>query len=177
MNNNCNERLYPPSLLTEKSATKPISFVVVRYSDEYYHNFLRSECIANPINEVIEVNNTANLYSDNLSQAIQHGVRLAKNELIAVVHEDVLLTVGWQDYFEKSLEQLEKHDSNWGGVGSVGWDSQGRMRGHWSDPHTYKNLFSAEQRFEEVERLDEQLLIFHRTRLPDFDVNLPGIHH
>lgn len=172
------QRIYPELPVTEFQPTRPISFVVVRFSDEYHHNFLRSECITDPINEVIEVDNTGGLYFDNLSQAILSGVDKAQNDLIAVVHEDVLFPQGWQAAFERSLAELEKHDKQWALLGSVGWNEYGQFVGHWSDPQIYQNTFKNENRpFGEVKRLDEHLLIFHRLRLPKIDKNLPGIHH
>jgi hypothetical protein len=158
-------------------ATLPVSFVVVRFSNEYLHNFLRSECAHDQLNEVIAIDNTSNLYFDNLSQAILAGLDRAQNDIIVVVHEDVLLPPGWQPHFEQSLRQLEEHDPLWGVLGSVGWNAEGQFVGHWSDPHQFKNTFSDSQcKFHEAQKLDEQLLIFNRRRIPRLDSNLPGIH-
>ena len=172
------ERIYPELPVIEFQPTRPVSFVVVRFSDEYYHNFLRSECATDPINQIIEINNTGGLCFDNLSQAMLSGIAQAQNDLIAVVHEDVLFPKGWHAIFECSLAELEKYDKQWAILGSVGWDECGECIGHWSDPHKYQNTFKNEGLpFREVSRLDEQLLIFHRSRLPEIDKNLPGIHH
>ena len=54
------------------------------------------------------------------------------------------------------------------------WSSACR---HWSAPNEYSNTFAPSQFFAEVVKLDEQLLIFHRDRMPELDNNLPGIHH
>lgn len=171
-------RTYPRLSKSVKQPSTPISFVVVRYSDEYLHNFLRSECVGNPINEIIEVDNTANLHFNNLSQAMMCGIEQTHHNLIAVVHEDVLLVDDWQIQFECSLAALEKYDNEWAIIGSVGWLQDGTITGHWSDPYRYENTFKEiAHSFVEVERLDEQILIFHRSRLPKFDEELPGIHH
>jgi hypothetical protein len=170
-------RRYPELPVGTAQATLPISFVVVRFSDEYLHNFLKSECAHHPLNEVIVVDNTSNLYFDNLSQAILAGLGRAHNDIIVVVHEDVLLPAGWQPHFEQSLRQLEDHDPSWGVLGSVGWNAAGQFVGHWSDPHQFKNTFNdSPYKFHEVQKLDEQLLIFHRRRMPQLDSSLPGIH-
>ncbi|MGR9072068.1 MAG: sulfotransferase [Gammaproteobacteria bacterium] len=172
------ERSYPQLPDTENPPERPISFLVVRYSDDYLHNFLRSECIGFPINEIVEVDNTGNLYFDNLSEAIRKGMALCRHDLVAIVHEDVLLPKGWQQQFERSLSELERTEKNWGVLGAVGWTVTGRMLGHWSDPHQYQNFFLDQKNsFSEVFRLDEQILILHKSRLPDFDVDMPGIHH
>jgi len=171
------EREYPILNNSLGTPKRPISFVVVIYSDEYLYNFSKSECVANPINEVIEVNNAANLYFNSLSQAIIHGLQHAQHELIAVVHEDVLLIKGWQAQFEQSLAKLEIDDAQWAMVGAVGRLPEGIVRGHWSDPYRYKNTFAEGKSYCEVDELDEQLMIFHKSRLPDFDKDFPGIHH
>lgn len=156
----------------------PISFVVVRFSDEILHNFLSSEVARGALNEIIQVDNTSNLYFENLSSAIIHGVRRASHEIIAVIHEDVRLIDGWQSRFEASLAQLERHDPRWGILGSVGFNVGQGVTGHWSDPHRYQNDFAdGDADFFKINWLDEQLLVFHRSRLPIFDPDLPGIHH
>lgn len=173
-----NKRIYPELSNLSTQPTRAISFVVIQFSNDYLYNFLQSECIKHPINEVITVNNFANLYFNNLSQAIIFGVQQTSHDLIAIIHEDVLLPRNWQQHFEQSLNELEKQDNNWGGLGSVGWDNHDAIHGHLSDPNAYRNTFKdAEFPFKEIERLDEQLLIFHRSRLPEFDRCLPGIHH
>ncbi len=172
------ERTFPQLPVSGPKPRRSISFVVVRYSNEYLHNFLRSECVGNDLNEVIEVDNTGNLFFDNLSQAMIFGMNKAHHDLIAFVHEDVRLVDGWQVQFERSLAELAKHDDQWAMLGSVGWSNGGDVCGHWSDPFNYKNTFDGKKKsFTEVSRLDEQMLIFHRLRLPIFDTDLPGIHH
>ncbi len=170
-------RIYPQIADIAVEVTLPISFVVIRFSDEYRHNFLKSTSAHDPLNEVIEVDNSSNLYYDNLSQAIAAGLEQSKNDIIAVIHEDVLLPEGWQAQFQQTLMELEEHDPSWGMLGSVGWDASGEFVGHWSDPHQFKNTFEGRHdNFQEVVKLDEQLLIFHRQRAPILDENLPGIH-
>lgn len=172
------QRQYPVCPSADGPARRPVSFVVVRFCNEIEHNFLASECAASELNEVIEVDNRGNIFFDNLSMAIVHGVARANHELIAIVHEDVKLPDGWQARFERSLEALEAHDGAWGLLGSVGWSKAGGVVGHYSDPHVYINTFSAGCRpFAKVRRLDEQLMIIHRDRKPAFDEHMPGIHN
>lgn len=171
-------RTYPRLSVSGNKPKIPISFVVVRFSNEYLHNFLKSECGNSPLNEVVVVENTSNLFFDNLSSAISYGITQTKNELIAVVHEDVRLIDGWQRRFEQSLAELERHDKNWGLLGSVGWAKNNSIIGHWSDPFQYTNTFAESgNQFGEVDRLDEQILVVNQRRLPQFDNELPGIHH
>ncbi len=170
-------RLHPVLSNMDVESIRPISFVVIRFSDEIDFNFRLSSNIRENGNQIIEVDNTSNLYFNNLSRAILHGMKQAKHEIIAVIHEDVLLADQWQQHFESSLRELEKHDCKWGMLGAVGWKDDGQIFGHWSDPHGYKNTFVNDLNYSQVVKLDEQLLIFNSNRLPDFDPSLPGIHH
>lgn len=177
MNISFNARQYPRLPKPSRPATRPISFVVVRFSNEFEFNFKRSPDVHNPLNQVVVVDNTANLYFNSLVGAIGDGLRRARHDLIAVIHEDVLLPEYWQPHFEGSLSRLEAHDPDWGMVGSVGWDASNNLVGHWSDPHGYGERLPDVHGFGEVFRLDEQLLVFHRARLPELDADIPGIHH
>ena len=87
--------------------TRPLSFVVVAFSNELVHNILRSVCVNDPFNQLVLIDNTANLYYSNLSQAINAGLDRAHHELIVVVHEDVYLPPEWQMCFESSLKAIE----------------------------------------------------------------------
>lgn len=156
--------------------TRAISFVCVRFCDDFEHNIMKSDCVHDPLNELIVVNNKMNMTFTTLGEAICHGLKDAKNDLIAVVHEDVLLLPGWQTKLEKSLSKLESHDPDWGISGAVGWNKNSDLEGHWSDPRRYINTF-GDNDFCEVSRLDEQILIFRKSSGIEFDVNLPSIHN
>ncbi|MFN8392953.1 MAG: sulfotransferase [Bdellovibrionota bacterium] len=170
------ERRYPVIPPTETRPSRPISFVVVRFCDDYLHNALQSPCLHHGLNQLITVDNTANLSFFNLSSAINAGIVDAHNEIIAIVHEDVVLPEGWQACFEDSLSELERSDPSWGVLGAVGWTADGEVVGHYSDPHTYCNTFAG-ARFAAVPRLDEQILIIRRSSKLCFDENLPSIHN
>jgi len=170
------ERRYPELPTFGPSPTRPISFVGVRFCGEYDFNLVRSQAVRDPINELITIDNTGNLAFDNLTEAMQAGMARARHELIAVVHEDVLLPDGWQARFEACLNELEESDPDWGLLGSVGWNADEEILGHWSDPGLYMDTLGASA-YRLVERLDEQLLIFHRARQLPLDPNLPSVHH
>lgn len=170
-------RRYPVLVPCEVENLRPISFVVIKFSDEIKHNFYQSKGFDFSYNQIIEVDNTANLYFENLNRAIRNGINKAIHKTIVIIHEDVLLVDNWHSNFEYSISQLEVSDPNWGMLGAVGWKESGEMAGHWSDPHEYTNTFTGDACFSEVIKLDEQLLVFNRDRLPDFDGSLPGIHH
>lgn len=155
---------------------RPISFVCVRFCDEFDHNISKSECVHNPANEFIVVENTQNLFFQTLGQAVNHGIAEAKHDLICVVHEDVLLLPSWQSMLEQSLDLLERHDPNWGLAGAVGWIDEGSLIGHWSDPHDCVDTLQGKP-FVEIVRPDEQLMLFRRSCGVALDSNLPSIHN
>lgn len=169
-------RQYPELSVSRKRPIRPLSIIVVHFSDDYFHNILKSECVHDSFNQFITVDNRRNLFFDNLSQAINAGLDQAQHELMMVVHEDVLLLPGWHERFEKSLLELEKVDPRWGMLGSAGWTDQNSLVGHWSDPHQYSNTL-VDTTFVPVGRLDEQLMIFRKSSGIRLDAFLPSIHN
>jgi hypothetical protein len=165
-----------PTLQAGGPATRPLSIVTVHFSGDLEHNLLRSPCVADPLNQLVRVDNVGNIHFDTLSQAIQSGLDQARHDLVAVVHEDVLLPEGWQQALELALADLEAVDPEWGLAGSVGWMGDGRLMGHFSDPGGYWQLFEG-CRHAEVVRLDEQLLLMRRSRPLPLDPQLPSIHN
>ena len=156
--------------------TRPLSFVVVGFSDELAHNILRSVCVNDPFNQLILIDNTANLNYSNLSEAINAGLDRAHHELIVVVHEDVYLPPEWQICFESALRAIEERDPDWGVLGTTGWTEAAVRVGHWRDPYGYRNTF-ADQLFIEAKRIDEQVMVLGRSHKLRPDPRLPGIHH
>ena len=165
-----------PSLPAGRPPTRPLSIVTVHFSGDLEHNLLRSPCVADPLNQLVRVDNVGNIHFDTLSQAIQSGMDRACHDLVAVVHEDVLLPDGWQQALEAALAELEAVDPEWGLAGSVGWREDGCLAGHFSDPGGYRQLFDG-CRHAEVVRLDEQLLLMRRSRPLPLDPQLPSIHN
>jgi len=156
--------------------TRPLSFVVVVFSNEYFHNLLRSTCVNDSFNQLITVENTANLSYANLSEAINAGLAQARHELLVVVHEDVYLPPEWQTCFEVSLQALEEHDPRWGVVGTAGWTEEGKLVGHFRDPHGSRNTF-GDTKFMEVKRIDEQVMVLRKSAGLRPDPQLPSIHN
>ncbi len=168
-------RTYPKIADGLPAPVRPISFVCVQFCDEYHHNILTSQAVQDPMNQFIRVDNRQNLFFNTLSAAINHGVAQARHDLIAIVHEDVVLPKNWHARFEASLRDLEEHDPNWAMLGAVGWQDK-TVHGHWSDPHKYLNTFT-QANFNPIGRLDEQLLIVRKDGPVQFDSNLPSIHN
>lgn len=176
MNVETEQRRYPKIDELDVRPLQPLSFVVVHFSDDYFHNILKSPCLQNAQNQLVTIDNRAGLTFDTLSSAINAGLEQAHNDLAVVVHEDVLLPANWHSRLQLSLDSLSAVDPDWGMVGSVGWEPNGTARGHWSDPHGYWNTF-VDTDFAPVARLDEQILIFRKSTGLRFDDLLPSIHN
>lgn len=155
---------------------RPISFICLHYSDEFEHNILKSDCVHDPLNEFIAIENPANAFYDTLGQAMRAGLARASHDLIAAVHEDLLLLPGWQAQLEQSLAALEAVDPDWGVAGAIGWDEGGAMQGHNGGPWGVNNSF-AEADFIPVVRIDEQIILLRQSSGIAFDPALPSIHN
>jgi hypothetical protein len=170
------QRKYPTIPTNLEQPHRPVSFICVKYSDEFHHNISTSECVLDALNEFIVVDNRSNIFFQTFGQAVNAGIAQARHDLLVIVHEDVVLLPGWQAMFEQSLTRLEKHDPDWQVVGVVGWDEQGRLIGHSSDPHDFRNTF-REEPFVKAARIDEQVLVLRKAKGFYPDPDLPGIHN
>lgn len=171
-----NKRQFPILQSPKGKASVPLSIIVVKYSDEFFHNIMVSQCVSDPLNQLIVVDNTANLFFRNLSSAILAGVEQACHDRIVIVHEDVVLSEGWQSHLEAAIRDLEQVDPDWGLLGAAGWDGAGNIQGHFSDPHGYNDRLGCD-RFRQVDFVDEHLMIVRRPLAREFDPDLPSIHN
>lgn len=169
-------RRFPIIRIRGKTLSRPISFVVVRFSDEIDHNILISNCVHNPLNQLIIVDNTSNIHFQNLSVAINEGIEQAENDLIVIVHEDVFFPENWQLKFEEVLQKLESNDLKWGVLGTAGLTFDDKLVGHFSDPKVYFNFFSNGETFEKVKTVDEHLMVIRKSSGLRMDSLHPGIH-
>jgi hypothetical protein len=169
-------RRFPVIAPESPERLEPISFVTVHFCDEYHHNIVTSACVQDPANQLITIDNRQGHRYAALSAALNDGLDRARHDLVAVVHEDVVLPDNWQARLQRVLDRLQQTDPDWGLAGSVGWDGAGRAVGHWSDPREYTNTLEGRD-FAPVERLDEQILIFRKSRGLRFDPDLPSIHN
>jgi hypothetical protein len=159
----------------------PISFVTIHFSNDLEHNLLRSECVQEPFNQLVVVDNRFNIFHENLGRAVNSGMEQAIHDLVAVIHEDVLLPKHWQEHFSRSIDALESSGRKWGLLGSVGWIENPTTRavelvGHWSDPYRYQNTLKNDC-YKKVERIDEQIMVLRRSSGVRLDPNLPTIHN
>jgi len=155
---------------------RSMSFVVVRFSNEYEHNFLASPCATRVDNQIVAIQNIGGLRYPCLGAALNAGLDQAIHEVIVVVHEDVYLEVEWQAKLNAVLNALETSDPQWGVLGAAGLDCTGRLVGHFRDPHGSINSFSGNDLYACVQTLDEQLMIVRKSSGLRFDASIPGIH-
>ncbi len=153
-----------------------MSFVVVRFSNEYEHNFLASPCTTRVDNQIVAIENIGGLHYPCLGAALNTGLDQAIHEVIAFVHEDVYLELEWQAKVNAVLNALETSDPQWGVLGAAGLDRTGRLVGNFFDPHGSINSFSGNDLYARVQTLDEQLMIVRKSSGLRFDASIPGIH-
>jgi hypothetical protein len=168
-------RLYPNLELHKAHELEATTFITVRFSGEFEHNIERSFAELNRRHQQIIVDNRLGLRFATLGAALDHGLRKARHDLVAFVHEDVVLPAGFLERLAASLQHLEQVSPRWGLAGSVGWDRQGRAVGHWSDPRRYRNTL-AFRTVAPVERVDEQFMLVRRSSGIRPDPRLPSIH-
>jgi hypothetical protein len=157
-------------------AALSLSFVVVRFSGDYEHNFAVSRCVSDPHNDVVVVENVGNLNFSHLGEALNYGLEQAVHDIVVVLHEDVFLHPNWQRDLGLALRDLNEVDPDWAILGCAGLSADDRVLGHYEDPHGYVNTFGPGQRFQLARSLDEHLLILRKSRRWRFDPDLPGIH-
>jgi sulfotransferase family protein len=136
----------------EDSRPPPITFVTVRFAGEFEHNLGRSLVALDRRHQLVVVDNSHGLRFRSLGEAFAHGIERAKHDLVALVHEDVLLTTGFGGRLARSLRRLDETDPEWGLAGAVGGG------------------------IASVDRLDEQLVLFRRSSGLRPDPRLPSIH-
>jgi hypothetical protein len=169
-------RQFPKIKKSNRVPKIPLSFVVVRFSNEYEQNILASKDVNNNLNELVTIDNFKNLNYDSLAHAMNAGIEKSNNEIIVIVHEDTFLPAGWQTELESAIKEIEKNDPEWGILGVAGLDKNGSPAGHYSDPNNFCNTFKKNERFVEATSVDEHLMMFRRKLNPKADENIVGIH-
>ncbi len=169
-------RQFPKIGKSSRLPQSQLSFVVVRFSEEYEHNILSSSCVNYKFNQLITIDNFSNLNYDSLAHAMNVGIERSENEIIVIVHEDTFLPDGWQSELELGIESIEKTDPDWGIIGVAGLNTKGIPAGHYSDPNNFCNTFKKGERYVGASSVDEHLMIFRRKLNPKADENIVGIH-
>jgi len=127
----------------------------------------------------ILIDNTGNRISPDICRIYAEAMAEADGRLVVFAHQDVFFPPGWEQDFAKAIAMLERHDPNWGVLGSVGvptsatTDSGWRAVGHWAGPAGYGRTESLPA---VVQSLDEQWLCLRKESGLEFDPRLPGFH-
>ena len=169
-------RVYPKFSTHLPAPKRAISFVCVKYSNEFEHNIAQSNCVTAPLNEFIVVDNSDNLFFDTVSQAVNHGIKRANNNVVVIIHEDVLLPDYWQSAFEEALSKLTAHDPDWLVAGIAGWDNKQKPLGTLYEPGLSTH-YCSEQPYQKAALLNSQLLVIRQPCTLFLDPNLPRHHH
>jgi len=130
-----------------------ISVITIQYwpSDVLEKNLLPS--LPKEV-EFIKLDNKDNRNWKSVAKALNYGIKKAKNDVIILAHEDTVLGKNWFSSFIKQEHRIK----NWGALGIVGWDFEG------------KNVWGSDYLVPyKVERLDECCIIVNRKNKIWFD--------
>lgn len=113
----------------------------------------------------------------NVPNAYNRASRVATEDILIFVHQDVFLPDGFFGELESSISELDEHD--WGVLGPIGVrldDSTGEVVYVGDMVDRGNRLGKSDSLPEEVQTLDEMMLIC-RKRDAVFDENIPTKHH
>jgi hypothetical protein len=148
-----------------------ITFGVATYRSQVVleTNFLASPCLNGlGCHEILVQKNfmsAAKAYNEVLEQAA--------NDMVVLVHHDVVLPALWLAQLEQALAYLEVEDPNWGVLGCYGATQDGKGWGH---VYSFGLLGSPLDRPVPVQTLDEIVLILRKSSGLRFTSELPHFH-
>jgi hypothetical protein len=150
----------------------PITFAVaVNEREVLEKNFLASPCLRESgRNQIILQEGFISA-----SKAYNDALDRSENDLIAFLHQDVILPKPWLSQLDRALSWLETHDPNWGVIGCYGETLNDGGRGH-----VYSSgrgiLGKPFERPVPIQTLDEVVLIFRKSSGIRFNESLPHFH-
>ena len=109
------------------------------------------------------------------AKAYNDALQKAENDLVVLIHQDMLLPAAWRSQLDRALRQLEETDPKWGVLGCFGAKANGEHVGHVFS----SGLGVLGKPFEHpmpVQTLDEIVLIVRKSSGLRFDENLPHFH-
>lgn len=115
-----------------------------------------------------------------LASAYAHGEKVARNDVLVFVHQDVEMPNGWRRMLEAQMKVVERRDSKWGVLGLFGarWEWSGdelrgiTTMGRGSD---LGMEWGNHPLPEPVDALDSMLVV-KRRGAPKFDPKVPTFH-
>ncbi|MDQ2844693.1 MAG: glycosyltransferase family protein [Acidobacteriota bacterium] len=159
--------------MAESPLTQPITFAVATHGsgEILKSNFLNSPALKdNGRHEILIQKDFASA-----SAAYNDAICRSSHDLIAFVHQDVILPRNWLLEVNSALDCLQIFDPKWGVVGCYGRNADGQGCGH---------VYAANQgliggsfaRPARVQTLDEIVLIIRKSSGLAFDIRLPHFH-
>jgi hypothetical protein len=109
------------------------------------------------------------------SLAFNDAIRRSGNDLIAFIHQDVILPANWPAQLSRAIGHLDQIDPNWGVLGCWGVTEDANYYGHIHS----NGLGTLGRAFEQpvpVQTLDETVLILRKSSGLRFDDKLPHFH-
>lgn len=134
-------------------------------------NLLASPCFKSPHSHKIMLQENF----PSASRAYNDAIEKSPNEIIVLLHQDIILPRNWPVDLERALTYLETNDANWGVLGCYGETLYDRGLGYVYS--TGPGLLGAP--FEHplpVNTLDEIVLIVRKSSALRFDDSLPHFH-
>jgi 2-polyprenyl-3-methyl-5-hydroxy-6-metoxy-1,4-benzoquinol methylase len=151
----------------------PISFIVPTNDGRCFNdNFMSSPIFKNQhIHQIIALNN-----QPSAAEALENGIKFAKNDFIVYTHQDAYLPHKWDAVFTKKVNEAKTLDVNASMFGVYGAKFENGSSVHHGcvmDRHCYLNNGSPFPA--NVDSLDELLFGFEKQNYPGSDTTL-GYH-
>ncbi len=151
---------------------KPLSFIIAVNSDKVFEENILASPIFKGINshEIIVKKGYPSA-----SLAYNEGLRIASNDIVVFLHQDVYLPFDWDTRLIKIIKNIEFAGISWGVLGCYGVDKKGKKIGHVYS-NGLKRELGRKQKPKEVISLDELLLIIRKSNGIIFDPKFPYFH-
>jgi hypothetical protein len=159
-------------------ATNNIKYSICTFvSDWSQYSKLHASIVESGFNdfnsEFLTINNSVDNQMDAF-ESIRHFIKVSKNELIILVHQDVLFPVNGYDKLTKIIEQISHIDPHWAVLSNAGRNSQihkshiavGDGERKW-----YTNQFPGL-----VDSVDEHFIVLKKTTGVTVSRDLEGFH-
>jgi hypothetical protein len=151
---------------------KDLTFVVnCNNRSLFERNFVASPCLAGIRSEQVILQEKF----ASASLAYNDGIEKAKTDLIVFAHQDVYFPEDWLASLNRSLDELDRTDPNWGVLGGWGVDNKGLQAGFLYSVGL-GILGAPFDRPAAIDTLDEYFLILRKSSGLRFDSGLPGFH-
>jgi hypothetical protein len=113
---------------------------------------------------------------DSASHAYNEAIDSTQADIIIFAHQDVYFPKGWETKLLATIETLESSQTNWGVLGVIGANEDGKLLGEvWATGLKCK-IKSKFKSPAPACTFDEVVIVLRRDSGVRFDPNLPGFH-